>query len=137
MKQNVKNKVKGGLLVLLMALCVVKGFAEEIVATIEEKVEGETEYYLSNSRILRLFADDYDFDRILARYAKEGNQIVYEDSRMSRISSITVISEDLVEVILADGTRKGIKDIYPDISDRRFSIFFPSAYAKYQRELGR
>jgi hypothetical protein len=131
MKQNTKNKVKGGLLALLMAVGVAKGFAEEKTGTVIMKRDSppnssggirtsvfmdtdgnkipDTVLYLNGTNILM-------FTMLLDEYIQRGSEVVFDDTKSGKSNGLSALGTD--SLISIDGI--SVWDMFPDAKDTWF-----------------
>jgi hypothetical protein len=138
MKQNTKNKVKGGLLALLLAGGVVKGFAEERIATVimkrdrlVGKLESTTVFLDTNNDKVPDTSFVYPktgaaaFIEILDSFIEKGSIITFDNENSTVQAGVSKITrQDLISV---DGIR--LDEMFPNLD----ASYFPYAYARHTR----
>jgi hypothetical protein len=144
MKQNTKNKLKGGLLALLVAAGVAKGFAEERIGTVVMKRDGapnraggimtsvfmdtngdripDTVLYLHNTNKAMAMM-------LLNEYIQKNSEISFDNN--GTVPTDGMFGMDQGALISVDGL--SVLDLFPEAP----ANWFPYAFAKRQREQGR
>jgi hypothetical protein len=144
MKQSAKNKLKGGLLALLVTAGAAKGFTEERVGTVVMKRDGVPN---SSGGIMTSVFMDTNVDRIpdtvlylhntnkamvmmlLNEYIQRGSEVLFDDDKIKVEDGMFSIGSD--KLISIDGLF--VLDLFPTAHPN----WFPYAYEKRQREQGR
>jgi hypothetical protein len=131
MKQNTKNKVKGGLLVLFMATGIAKGFAEEKIGTVIMKrdftpnsygrittsvfmdTDGnrvpDTVLYLFNSKRLVL-------TMLLDEYIQRGSEVIFDDRVVAPTNGLLGLATDGL-ILIGDIS---VWDMFPNAENDTF-----------------